>query len=77
MSVTSRKLSVILRATTTTTAGGVGREYDDDESGGYYDGEEDVVSLTQLRRYAGEVYSMAWDAAFGLDERERGGGGVD
>ena len=72
MSVTSRKLSVILRATTA----GVGREYDD-ESGDYYDGEEDVVSLTQLRRYAGEVYSMAWDAAFGLDERERGGGDVD
>jgi cytidyltransferase-like protein len=28
------------------------------------------VSLTKLRRYAGEVYSMAWDAALGLDRPE-------
>lgn len=56
MSVTSRRLSVVLRATASV---------DDDD-------DEDVMSLTQLRRYAGEVYSMAWDAAFGLDERERG-----
>jgi phosphopantetheine adenylyltransferase len=69
MSVTSRKLSVVLRAT---SGEGVGRRYDDDNvdesKTAKYDG---VVSLTQLRRYAGEVYSMAWDAAFGLDERER------
>jgi cytidyltransferase-like protein len=69
MSVTSRKLSVVLRAT---SGEGVGRYDDDafDESrSAKFDGV--VVSLTQLRRYAGEVYSMAWDAAFGLDERER------
>lgn len=39
------------------------------------DDDDDVVTLTQLRRYAGEVYSMAWDAALGLDERESGGAG--
>jgi cytidyltransferase-like protein len=32
------------------------------------------VSLTNLRRYAGEIYSMAWDAALGLDEKENGAG---
>lgn len=69
MSVTSRKLSVVLRAT---SGEGVGRydddAFDDESRTAKFDG---VVSLTQLRRYAGEVYSMAWDAAFGLDERER------
>ncbi|KAL3793456.1 hypothetical protein ACHAW5_001631 [Stephanodiscus triporus] len=65
MSVTSRKLSVVLRATSRDDLD------DDDCDGDDDDYDEDVVSLTQLRRYAGEVYSMAWDAALGLDERER------
>lgn len=58
ISVTSTKLSVVLR-TNTGGSNSVTGEADDSNS----------VTLTQLRRYAGEVYSMAWDAAFGLDER--------
>ena len=74
MSVTSRKLSVILRATSSEGVGLYNNNNDDDDAmdveskTSKFDG---IVSLTQLRRYAGEVYSMAWDAAFGLDERER------
>ncbi|KAL7463041.1 hypothetical protein ACHAXS_003413 [Conticribra weissflogii] len=54
ISITTRRLSVVLRTHTR-------------DSG--MDGDNDVT-LTQLRRYAGEIYSMAWDAALGLDERE-------
>ena len=59
ISVTSEKLSVVLR---TNTGGSTSKTGEADSN--------EMVSLTQLRRYAGEVYSMAWDAAFGLDERE-------
>lgn len=71
ISITSTKLSVVLR----TNTGGSNSKTGEDSN---------TISLTQLRRYAGEVYSMAWDAAFGLDERdekknnineEDGGGG--
>jgi hypothetical protein len=58
MSVTSDKLSVVIRATTAD---------DDDDNDGV------AVSLAQLRRYVGEVYSVAWDAAFGIHERKRRG----
>ncbi|KAL7530690.1 hypothetical protein ACHAXR_003630 [Thalassiosira sp. AJA248-18] len=57
ISVTTNRLSVVLR---TNTGGSDSRTGEGHSS----------VSLTQLRRYAGEVYSMAWDAALGLDERE-------
>lgn len=57
ISVTTDKLSVVLR----TNTGGSNSRTGEGHSN---------VSLTQLRRYAGEVYSMAWDAALGLDERE-------
>ena len=70
MSVTSRKLRVVLRAT-------FRDDLDDDCNGDDDDYDKDVVSLTQLRWYAGEVHSMAWDAALGLDERERKRDGVD
>ncbi|KAL3784938.1 hypothetical protein ACHAW5_003618 [Stephanodiscus triporus] len=66
VSVTSDKLSVAIRA----TAGNV----DDDDGGGgdsVPGDKEGVAGLARLRRYVGEVYSMAWDAALGLDERER------
>ncbi|KAL7524597.1 hypothetical protein ACHAWF_001012, partial [Thalassiosira exigua] len=53
ISVTSDKLSVVLRSSPPGDAQGASD-----------------VTLTELRRYAGEVYSMAWDAALGLDERE-------
>ena len=59
MSVTSDKLSVVIRASAA--------DDDDDD----YDGV--AASLTQLRRYVGEVYSVAWDAAFGIHERKRRG----
>ena len=54
MSVTSDKLSVVIRASAA----------DDDGV---------AASLTQLRRYVGEVYSVAWDAAFGIREGKRRG----
>eukprot|EP00984_Skeletonema_dohrnii_P026654 scaffold16018_cov120-Skeletonema_dohrnii-CCMP3373.AAC.3 len=57
MSITAERLSVVLR----TNTGGT----DSLDGEGYSN-----VSLTQLRRYAGEIYSMAWDAAVGLDEKE-------
>lgn len=57
IAVTTGRLSVVLR----TNTGG-----SDSRTG---EGRTDV-SLTQLRRYVGEIYSMAWDAALGLDERE-------
>ena len=50
MSVTTEKLSVILRVDAAVEG-------------------KSRVSLTQLRRYAGEIYSMAWDAALGLEGR--------
>lgn len=57
ISVTTNRLSVVLR----TNTGGSDSTTGEGHSG---------VSLTQLRRYVGEIYSMAWDAALGLDERE-------
>jgi len=57
ISVTTSRLSVVLR----TNTGGSNSMTGEGHSN---------VSLTQLRRYAGEIYSMAWDAALGLDERE-------
>ncbi|KAL3805094.1 hypothetical protein HJC23_003322 [Cyclotella cryptica] len=57
ISVTTEKLSVVLR----TNTGGTNSQTGEGHSN---------VSLTNLRRYAGEIYSMAWDAALGLDERE-------
>lgn len=59
ISVTTNRLSVVLR----TNTGGSNSITGEGHSN---------VSLTQLRRYAGEIYSMAWDAALGLDERENG-----
>mmetsp|Transcript_18251 Transcript_18251/g.37489 ORF Transcript_18251/g.37489 Transcript_18251/m.37489 type:complete len:326 (+) Transcript_18251:133-1110(+) len=59
ISITTRRLSVVLRTHTR-------------DSG--MDDDDDVVTLAQLRRYAGEVYSMAWDAALGLDEGDSGAG---
>lgn len=58
ISVTTDRLSVVLR----TNTGGSNSRTGEGHSN---------VSLTQLRRYAGEIYSMAWDAALGLDEREK------
>mmetsp|Transcript_5215 Transcript_5215/g.8611 ORF Transcript_5215/g.8611 Transcript_5215/m.8611 type:complete len:496 (-) Transcript_5215:57-1544(-) len=57
ISITTERLSVVLRTNTGGTDSLTGEGYSN-------------VSLTQLRRYAGEIYSMAWDAAVGLDERE-------
>ena len=57
MSITTERLSVVLRTNTGGTDSLTGEGYSN-------------VSLTQLRRYAGEIYSMAWDAAIGLDEKE-------
>lgn len=57
ISVTTDKLSVVLRTNTGGSNSATGEGHSN-------------VSLTQLRRYAGEVYSTAWDAALGLDERE-------
>ncbi|KAL9188733.1 hypothetical protein ACHAXT_007111 [Thalassiosira profunda] len=57
IAVTTDRLSVVLRTNTGGSDSRTGEDYSN-------------VSLTQLRRYAGEVYSMAWDAAIGLDERE-------
>ena len=57
ISITTDRLSVILRTNTGGTSSLTGEGYSN-------------VSLTQLRRYAGEIYSMAWDAALGLDEKE-------
>ena len=47
------KLSVVLRC----------RDDDDD------DGAKTKPTLAQLRGYVGEVYSMAWDCALGLDDK--------
>lgn len=58
ISITTERLSVVLRTNTGGTDSLTGEGYSN-------------VSLTQLRRYAGEIYSMAWDAAVGLDEKER------
>ena len=57
ISVTTNRLSVVLRTNTGGTDSQTGEGYEQ-------------FTLTQLRRYAGEIYSMAWDAALGLDERE-------
>lgn len=57
ISVTTDRLSVVLRTNTGGSNSATGEGHSN-------------VSLTQLRRYAGEIYSMAWDAALGLDERE-------
>lgn len=57
ISITTERLSVVLRTNTGGTNSLTGEGYSN-------------VSLTQLRRYAGEIYSMAWDAAVGLDEKE-------
>ena len=57
ISITTNRLSVVLRTNTGGTDSQTGEGYE-------------KFSLTQLRRYAGEIYSMAWDAALGLDERE-------
>jgi len=57
ISITTERLSVVLRTNTGGTDSLTGEGYSN-------------VSLTQLRRYAGEIYSMAWDAAVGLDEKE-------
>ncbi|KAL7449938.1 hypothetical protein ACHAWC_001947 [Mediolabrus comicus] len=57
ISVTTQRLSVILRTNTGGSNSLTGEGYSN-------------VSLTQLRRYAGEIYSMAWDAALGLDEKQ-------
>ncbi|KAL7433511.1 hypothetical protein ACHAXM_003592 [Skeletonema potamos] len=57
ISITTERLSVVLRTNTGGTNSLTGEGYSN-------------VSLTQLRRYAGEIYSMAWDAAIGLDEKE-------
>lgn len=58
ISITTERLSVVLRTNTGGTDSLTGEGYSN-------------VSLTQLRRYAGEIYSMAWDAAVGLDEKEK------
>jgi len=58
ISITNGRLSIVLRTNTGGTNSATGEGHSN-------------VSLTQLRRYAGEIYSMAWDAALGLDERER------
>lgn len=58
ISITTERLSVVLRTNTGGTDSLTGEGYSN-------------VSLTQLRRYVGEIYSMAWDAAVGLDEKER------
>ena len=57
ISITTERLSVVLRTNTGGTNSLTGEGYSN-------------VSITQLRRYAGEIYSMAWDAAVGLDEKE-------
>ena len=57
ISITTERLSVVLRTNTGGSNSLTGEGYSN-------------VSLTQLRRYAGDIYSMAWDAAVGLDEKE-------
>jgi len=57
ISVTTNRLSVVLRTNTGGSNSITGEGYEQ-------------FTLTQLRRYAGEIYSMAWDAALGLDEKE-------